>query len=221
MRTNLALTGAHTGMAPTDGRAQALSFVLALIASVLFVCAVIYLEVRMLGGTMSEGGLVESVQALLIALCSLTFFLGAHRHPDQRGYLILVAALFLCMFVRENDRVLDQIAHGFWSVPTLLIIAATVVAVAKDRATLLNPLYIHSQRGSFWVLAVGFVQLIVFSRLFGSGLLWDHSAMQAGSDVAKRIVQEGTELSSYALILTGAFMSFETRFGSAAAGPGE
>lgn len=221
MRTHLALTGAHAGMAQTDGRAQTLSSVLALIASVLLVCVVIYVEVRMLGGTMSEGGLVESVQALLIALSSLTFFVGAYRHPDQRSYLILVASVFLCMFVRENDRVLDQIAHGIWIVPTLLIMAAAGISAAKDRTTLLNPLRIHSQRGSFWVLAVGFVQLIVFSRLFGSGLLWDHSAMQAGSDVAKRIVQEGTELSSYALIFTGAFMSFETRFGSAAAGPGE
>lgn len=209
-----ALPRASARMTATQSKTQTLSAILAVVAALLLVCAVIYVEVRTLGGTVREPGLVETAQAMLIFLSSLSFFFGANRYPTQRGYLILMAALFFCMFIRENDAYLDRIAHGFWAVPAFLVAVTAAILVTRNRATLMSAFWGHAQNGSFWILIIGLAQLVFFSRLFGSGLLWDHVAMEAGSDVAKRVTQEGTELSSYALIFLGSVMSFQARFGS-------
>ena len=162
---------------------------------------------------MGEGSLVEWCQALLILGSAIFFGLGARNHASLRGYLILVSALFLCMFVRENDGVLDGIVHGFWRVPVLIIAVVAGFLVFKNRKTIRPALIHHVQDSSFWILTVGFFQLIIFSRLFGSGKLWKNIPNQADLAVAKSIIQESTELVSYSLIFLGAYLSHKYVFG--------
>lgn len=176
--------------------------------------AVIYVDILVMGNAMVEGSLVEWKQALLIFGSAIFFALGARHHKDQRGYLILVTTLFLCMFVRENDGVLDGIVHGFWRVPVLIIAVVGGFFVFKYRKNIRPALGQHAQDSSFWIMTVGFLQLVVFSRLFGSGKLWKNIPNQADLAVAKSIVQESTELAGYSLIFLGAYLSHKYLFGT-------
>ena len=187
--------------------------VFGILASLLVTIAVIYADILVLGNAMGEGSLVEWCQALLILGSAIFFGLGARHHANLRGYLILVSALFLCMFVRENDGVLDGIVHGFWRVPVLIIAVVAGFLVFKNRKTIRPALIHHVQDSSFWILTVGFFQLIIFSRLFGSGKLWKNIPNQADLAVAKSIIQESTELVSYSFIFLGAYLSHKYVFG--------
>jgi hypothetical protein len=188
--------------------------VLSLFASMLFSAVIIYFDVLTLGNTMGESSLVEISQAIAILCSGLFFALGARNNIDQRGYLLIVATLFLCLFVRENDALLDTIVHGFWRVPALIVLGVGTFAVFRNKNTIRAPLSQHTKDSSFWLLIVGFLQLIVFSRLFGSGQLWEHVPGQVDFVVIKRMVQEGLELVSYALIFVGSYLSYKYQFGA-------
>ncbi len=182
-------------------------------AAFVITLVIIYVDILALGSVMGEGSLVEISQALLILGSAVFFALGARHHADLRGYLLLVSTLFICMFIRENDGLLDPIDHGFWKVPVLIIAILGGFAVFKHRSTLRSGLKQHAQDSSFWILTVGLLQLIVFSRLFGSGKLWKNIPNQADLALAKTIIQEGTELVSYSLVFLGACLSYRYLFG--------
>ena len=186
--------------------------ILALFVSMIITVGIIYVDVLLLKTTMGEHSLVQIAQALMILGSAIFFFVGARNHADHRGYLLLVSTLFLCMFIRENDGFLDNIVHGFWLVLVLLVGAVGAFAILKNAKTLRGPLRRHAQDGTFWILAVGFFQLIVFSRLFGSGLLWNHILSSEALGTAKTIVQESTELVSYSFIFLGAYLSHKYLF---------
>lgn len=187
---------------------------LTLFGSLLLTVAVIYADVLVLGSTMGERSLVEVLQALMILGSAAFFAAGASNSSDQRGYLILVSTLFLCMFVRENDGLLDNVEHGFWRIPVLIIAVVGMFAVVNKKKTIRSPFIRHAQDASFWILAVGFLQLIVFSRLFGSGSLWHNIPGHADLGPTKTIIQESIELMSYSLILLGSFFSYRYSFGA-------
>lgn len=196
----------------SNGRSalQGVTLFVAMLATV----AIIYIDLLVLGNTLREESLVQISQALLILGSGVFFALGARDNPEQRGYLLLVATLYLCMFVRENDGPLDVIVHGFWRVPVLIIAVVGGYAVYKNRQTLRAPFSHHAKDSSFWIMIVGFLQLIVFSRLFGSGNLWDNIPNQLDLSGAKDIIQEGIELMSYSLIFHGSYFSHKYRFGA-------
>ena len=185
---------------------------LTLFTALLLAAIVIYVDTIMLGNTMGETSLVQILQAFLILGSAALFGAGASLSIDQRGYLILVSTLFLCMFVREQDGLLDNIVHGFWRVPVLIIATVGLIGVMRNRNTVRVPFLQHAQDSSFWILAVGFLQLVVFSRLFGTGHLWHNIPGQGDLGPTRMIVQEGVELVSYALIFLGSLLSHKFQF---------
>lgn len=185
---------------------------LTLFLLIVLIIAVIYADLLVFGNTMDERSMVQNSQALLILGSAAFFAVAANKSRDQRGYLTLVSTLFLCMFVRENDGLLDNIEHGFWRIPVIIIASVGMIIVIRNRKTLWTPFVQHAQDSSLWILAVGFLQLVVFSRLFGSGQLWHHIPGQGDLGPTKSIVQEGTELMSYALIFAGSFLSYMYQF---------
>ena len=150
----------------------------------------------------------------MIFLSAALFAWGALRVSASRGYLTLMAALFLCMFIRENDRVFDTVWHRFWLVPALVVAAAGVFLARRNRGTTIAGWLAHARHGSFWVVMVGLIQLLIFSRLFGSGELWENVSDISNPNVVKTVVQEGIELVSYAILLLGSWLSSAARFGA-------
>ncbi len=203
-------------MNAAQSKSRSIRNILALICAFLVPVAIIYADVILLNSTMGESSLVQIAQVLMILAGALFFVAGARAQPAQRGYLVVFATLFLCMFIRENDGLLDHIAHGFWVVPASVTAFAGGLILRRSRDTVTGPFIAHAETGPFWILMTGFFQLMVFSRLFGSGHLWDFAEASAGSDVVKSLVQEGTELASYTLILLGSYLSLRSRFGAGA-----
>lgn len=203
--------GAHA-LAKSLGIGRNTYQLLLLFAAILLTIAAIYTDVRVWENGMKETSLVETSQSALIFLSALFFALGARQYPEKRGYLALVATLFFCMFVRENDAFLDVIKHGFWRVPVLLTLCIGAVFVIPNRRTIGASARHHAQDSAFWFIAIGFFQLLVFSRLFGSRQLWGH-ALEQDAGLVKTTVQESTELMCYALIFLGSYLSHKYRYG--------
>jgi hypothetical protein len=194
---------------------RAASQIWGIFAGFLLAVIIIYVDVLVLGNTIAEASLVEITQLVLILGSAILFGAGARKYARQRGYLAIVATLFLCMFLRENDALFDQIQHGFWRVPVLAVLVIGAFVVFKNRHTVRPPLQWHTQDSSFWILTVGFFQLLVFSRLFGSSQLWGQILSPADLGSVKAIIQESTELAGYALIFLGSLTAYIFRFGVA------
>lgn len=202
-------------MASGRAKTHAILGFAAVFGAFLGVAGIIYADILLLGNLLDETSLTEIFQAAMILASAVLFGFGAMRVPASRGYLIVMATLFLSMFIRENDRVLDTIWHGFWIVPVLGVFIAGAVLARRAPGTTIAGWLAHVRHGSFWIVMIGLIQLIVFSRLFGSGGLWENVPGLTEVNLTKTIVQEGIELVSYAILLFGAGLSAATGFGAA------
>jgi hypothetical protein len=213
------LSSSHTSGAPglsTTGRrvlallTEALMLVLALAA----VPVVVLLDTTVLGTHMSEHSLTELLQGMLIGLSALAFGWSAARISSSRGYLALVAGLFGWMFLRENDAVFDMIVHGFWQVPATAVLLTGAGIAWLHRQRVLPAFLAHAETRQSTYVFVGIILLVVFSRLFGTGSLWQGVMGDAYHPTFKSAIQEGLELMSYVLIAYGALASYLSGFGT-------
>jgi hypothetical protein len=173
----------------------------------------IFVDATILHNNLSEKSISQFLQGSFILLSSSLFALGAIRFPFKKGYLALVAALFGCMFIRENDAVFDLIWHGFWVVPAFCVLIAAGWCTARNLNTLMDPLLSHLEGRHSTLVYTGFFIVVVFSRLFGTGSFWDAVMGNDYDSSYKSIIQEGVELLGYVLIFHGSCMSFLGRFG--------
>jgi hypothetical protein len=160
----------------------------------------------------SEVSVTELTQETLILLAAIMFGICAWRQPDYRGWLVLVAGLFACMFIREVDMWLDRIAKGFWIYPAMFTAIAAMAYSARHRKTLWPAMAAYAATRSHAYLATGLLIVVVFSRLFGAGSFWQEMLAEAYDPAIKTIIQEGVELLGYILIAFGsARFFFQTR----------
>ncbi|WP_349237600.1 hypothetical protein, partial [Sulfitobacter sp. 15WGC] len=83
--------------------------------------------------------------------------------------------------------------------------------------TTLLPMLHHLQTRSATFVYIGVVLLLFFSRIFGTGALWEAVMGAAYDPQIKTTVQEGTELLAYLLIAYGAVLSHLHGYGAQAA----
>lgn len=183
---------------------------------VALVPVVVYVD-SVWGGGVSESSMTEHLHNTLLGIAAGVFALGAYERPALRGYLALAATLFACMFLREYDAALDRIRHGFWLYPALVVALIGAFVAWRNRGTTRLPMLHHLQTRSATFVYIGVVLLLFFSRIFGTGALWE-AVMGAGYDPqVKTTVQEGTELLAYMLIAYGAVISHLHGYGEQAA----
>lgn len=159
----------------------------------------------MLFQRVAETGVTETLQHALVLVTASIFLYRAFVLPDQRGFLLLVAGFFFVVFIRETDGFLDAVRHGFWLYPALVTTLVFCVLAARCRQTILEPMlaFAHSNQGV--ILSIGLAVLLVFSRVFGTGSLWEVILSDRSTAVlVKTVVQEGLELLGYLLIFLGA-----------------
>jgi len=168
----------------------------------------IYVDVVIIGNSVGEVSVTEITQELLILVASLITWYGAWRHPDLRGFLVLMAGFFSCILIRELDAFLDYVWQGFWFWPAILTALASIGYVAVFcRNTVMEPLSSFVATRSYFFIMVGMIFLLVFSRTFGSGsLLWMEVLGEGYSHIFKSALQEGLELYGYLFITYGVFM---------------
>ncbi|NNE51209.1 MAG: hypothetical protein HKN30_02280 [Sulfitobacter sp.] len=187
--------------------------VLSLTFMSILVPVVVFLDATILFDHMSEGTLTEWTQAGLIAGTAVLFFIGACTIPAATGYLMSAATLCTCMFLRENDVYFDIIWHGFWIVPVSIVLCLGTAFAIRNRHTLREPFLRHAATREAAFLMIGFIFVLIFSRVYGSGDLWRAIMGPNYTWQIKAALQEGVELMGYSILAFGAFLSFRSGFG--------
>lgn len=145
-------------------------FLIAVMAAVPFI---VYLDAVILAASISENSITEYLHNFLLLVAMIAFAGGAIKYPQMRGYLLMAVTLFSCMFIREFDSTFDKIVHGFWVFPMLAVLAGGTILVVRHRDTVVVPMLHHLQTRQATFVFIGVLMLIVFTRLFGTGSLWE------------------------------------------------
>lgn len=186
-----------------------LSF-LGLVAGLLWSPLAVYLDIVVIGHGMPEQGVTEISQSIFIGLSAILFYKLMWTVREQRGFLVLVASLFLCMFVREQDALLDMIKPGLWQYLVAGIAGLSVLMALFWRKNLLVSMAEAAKSYPFAYVLAGIALLLFFSRVFGTGALWEaiftHDLDRSAPRLLKNTIQEGIELAAYALILYGSLL---------------
>lgn len=154
-----------------------------------------------------ELGIVELSQSLILASIVVIMCVSAVKHRDLRGGFVLSAGLFLDMFIREQDQVLEMwLPHGVWIYPVILMTVLACGFAAKRPETVRNFLVYVRESRRFQLLAVGFLIVIGFARVFGMKPIWQTIAGMDDFRVAKHVAEEGAELLGYTIILYWAIL---------------
>lgn len=187
----------------------ALSFLL-LVLGMLWAPVAVILDVTVLKHGMPEHGVTEISQELMLLASTLLIYVMAFRLPEQRGFLILVAGLLLSMLLRELDYLFDMVRHGFWKYPVALVVLLSLGLAALCRRTVIPAMADATRSYPFAYILAGLAIVLFFSRIFGTGSLWNailDSGMGASAPaLVKNSVQEGLELLGYVLILYGSVL---------------
>lgn len=173
------------------------------------VCAVpaalIPLDVVVFRTGCCEFGVVEVTQSLaLLAIVAMTLA-AAVRRPAYRGGLVLAAGLFLDMFLREQDQLLELwLPHGAWVWPVAVTTAAAFAYARARPASVRDFLVAVRESLGFPVLAFGFLTVVCLSRVFGMRPLWQAVVAADHLRIVKRVAEEGLELFGYCTLVSWA-----------------
>lgn len=147
-----------------------------------------------------ESTLTELFQELILFLTVLCFAYIAYKEASTRHFCVLVTGFFAVMFIRELDGVFDQISHGFWLYPALLVTVSVSIYASRNIKQTLFTFGHFTQNRSFFSLCLGMAILLVFSRLFGMGHFWEGILGEDYNRIIKRIAEEGLEVLAYVVI---------------------
>lgn len=165
---------------------------------------IIKIEMLQLSGNLGENSLVEYTQELFLFFTSALFFAVAVKQPAQKGLAVLVSAFFMVLLIRELDGLLDMVWHGFWKFPAAVVAVLGMAYARKHLTATLAPLSRYSEHASFGLMLGGLATLLVFSRLFGMGEIWQTAMQENYMREVKNLAEEGVELLGYSLILAAA-----------------
>lgn len=177
---------------------------LTIIALSILVNLSIRVDYVLLGSSLGETSVTETLQLIMLAVASWSFFRISKQESHVSHAAILIAGFFAVLMIREMDYWFDMIHHGSWVFPAL---ALTALACAKayqggkgtvnEMATILQSPYMKLLIGSV-------ILLLVFSRLYGMGSFWQHVMGEHYVRDVKNISEEGMELLCYSLIALSA-----------------
>lgn len=147
----------------------------------LFLCAAvliaittgfIFLDILVFDNGISETSVTELGQETIVAMICLFFFVKAYQDSEQRGAFTLIMGFFLCILIRELDGVFDQIAHGSWVWFALTVTFISIAIAIREGKKTLKGLIHFITHPSHGMLVAGLLCILLFSRLFGMGILW-------------------------------------------------
>lgn len=148
----------------------------------------------------AESSLIELSQLALLGITVGAFHFIAQTNAKLRSAAKLISAFFLCLMIRELDAMFDLIAHGFWKYPALTVAGIAIYQALKDRKEAYQSLLAVVNARNFNPLILGMALLLVFSRLYGMGDLWESAMGVHFVRDVKDLAEEGTELLAYSVI---------------------
>ena len=175
------------------------------------IALIIYLDTVIFDHGASEYSLTQFTQEGLIFVSVIIFFALSKNQPESRGFLVLCGGFFSVMLIRELDGFFDEIKHGFWVYPAIVVTLITLIYARKSPGTVSGPLVHYFQTSPFVYITIGLLIVILFSRIFGSGIIWRVVMADNYTTVYKAIIQEGVELLGYVIVFYGSVMLWITR----------
>jgi hypothetical protein len=181
-------------------------FLLSLLS--LIVPGFVFIDSVIIGDGVGEPSITEFTQEALLLVSAMCFGYAAWRHENSRGFFLLIAGFFSCLLVRELDSVFDNVRHGFWLWPALLVALVSITYVMiYCRDTVLESMADFVDSRPYFFIIFGLVVVLAFSRVFGSGeILWKHLMTSNYENLYKRAMQEGLELLGYIYVAYGSFL---------------
>lgn len=187
-------------------------FIIALV--VLTPIVTIYVDLVILKNNMDEISVTELTQESFLLISVLIYWFCVRKRTEMRGFLVLVAGFFTALFIRELDVYFDIIMHGFWFyvAMTTSLLSIFYVYFFTEKTTL-RPLVEFIDTKSYYLLFIGMVLLLIFSRAFGSGtIFWNHIIDEHSLYIVKAVVQEGIELVGYTFIFYGSLLFLKNNY---------
>lgn len=162
---------------------------------------IIYADVRWPlkgeGQKITEHSYTEYTQEIILFVVAGLFFLTAVRTRPKRSFGMLLAAFFIMALIRELDALFDGVWHGFWKIPCLFVVLGFGSLVKRFRKNFVYDAVEFTERPEFGIFICGFLTVFVFSRLFGSNILWEPLMGDAYIKSVKNAAEEGLELLGY------------------------
>lgn len=168
----------------------------------------ILLDTATFGLHCRETGIVEIAQSGCLLVISILMVVLATGISHMRGGYALMAGFFATMLIREQDGILDNLVHGSWLGPALIVTFAALFFAWRNRTTILPTLLHVRNNHHFPALSLGLFLLLGFSRVFGHKSIWVTVCDSANFRAAKRVAEEGAELMAYAILLYWAISYF-------------
>ena len=174
---------------------------------VVVVCQLISLEgySQLTDSIYDEASLTEKLQIVFSGICCLLFLVTARMSQKLRPVAVILAALTGMMLIRESDAFLDKnVFDGAWQTFVVVVLFATTIYLKKQPNAIKPSVEAFTRLPSAGMLMSGFLVTFVFSRLFGRRSFWEAVMGEGYIRVVKNIVEEGTELVGYSLIMIAA-----------------
>ncbi|MFC6672212.1 hypothetical protein ACFQDL_20670 [Marinobacterium aestuariivivens] len=178
----------------------------AMVLAMLWTPLALLLDTVVFDDEVAEFGAIELSQTLLLLGSTAIFWLLAARRPAGRGFYVLVAGFFSCMIIREQDALFDLIDHGFWIYPATLMALFALVLAAFQHRSILPAMASATGSVPFNYILAGLAILLFFSRVMGTGGLWDQVLPNGHVSLVKNSVQESLELLGYIFIFYGTLL---------------
>lgn len=165
----------------------------------------IRLDYVVLGSDLGELSITETLQLVMLAIASWSFFNLSKHMPELKHAAILISGFFAVLMIREMDYWMDMIHSGSWVFPALTVTALACAKAYQGGKGSVNEMA-RILRNPHMKLLIGSVMLLfVFSRLYGMGSFWRHVMDESYIRDVKNISEEGIELLCYSLIALSAF----------------
>ena len=172
----------------------------------ILIALVIYVDTVVFNHGISEYSLTQISQEGLVFVCVIIFLVLSKNQAENRGFLVLCGGFLSVLLIRELDAVFDEIKHGFWVYPAIIITLISLVYARKSPGTVFGPLVYYLQTSPFAYIIIGLMIVTLFSRIFGSGIIWRVVMADDYTTFYKSIIQEGVELLGYAFVFYGSVM---------------
>nr|WP_321273373.1 hypothetical protein [uncultured Vibrio sp.] len=165
----------------------------------------IRLDYVVLDSNLGESSITETLQLIMLAIASWSFFSLSKRTPELKHAAVLISGFFAVLMIREMDYWMDMIHQGSWVFPALTITALACAKAYQGGKGTVNEMARILQNPHMKLLTGSVVLLLVFSRLYGMGSFWRHVMDESYIRDVKNISEEGIELLCYSLIALSAF----------------
>ena len=177
---------------------------LTIVAISILVNLSIRVDYVLLGSTLGETSVTETLQLIMLAVASWSFFRVSRQESHVSHAAILISGFFAVLVIREMDYWFDMIHHGSWVFPALATTALACAKAYRGGKGTVNEMAIILQSPYMKLLIGSVILLLVFSRLYGMGSFWQHVMGEHYVRDVKNISEEGIELLCYSLIALSA-----------------